>query len=411
MANPSFLGRQQYSDLQCILKDFQLAVINGDKWDKPERPLWLLRNSHPADNPSQIEADYAKRASAELGIEIEEDLFTVEWHECRARSTQPTELISTSGWCIVSDILREDKIDRIMGKLKPTANARVTKDCYPVRHHTSSKYGDSETTIAASIIPQRQYIDQCIHFCIKDVPARILDEIPENSCMLNISEGVTTKTIRDLLLGIKKNMAYSKVEPLPIKKIGTGGQSNCIYFVGDESMKDNLLAVAPLVLSKLNIWTGKTTATLDTEGMVSNNMKYQQEQEAQAVARAQLLALSTPPSTTVTQAPPAPTTTTIPAPIVHQAPLAPRIDPVVKKAPPPDLGKPSKVITMLQDILSRMDTFSLELGNLKQDVTDLKATRGSTTPITIEPSVTSSVSELSVYMDTISTQIEKLKDV
>jgi hypothetical protein len=49
MANPSFLGRQQHSDLQSVLKDLQLAVINGDKWDKPECPLWLLRNSHPAD--------------------------------------------------------------------------------------------------------------------------------------------------------------------------------------------------------------------------------------------------------------------------------------------------------------------------------------------------------------------------
>ena len=69
------------------------------------------------------------------------------------------------------------------------------------------------------------------------------------------------------------------------------------------------------------------------------------------------------------------------------------------------------MITMLQDILIRMDTFSSELGNLKQDVTDLKASRGSTTPITIEPSVTSSVSELSVRMDTISTQMEKPNDV
>jgi hypothetical protein len=125
-----------------------------------------------------------------------------------------------------------------MDKLKPNQTTGVTKEYFPVRHHTSSKYGDSKTTIAASIIPQQQYIDQCIHFCINNVPAWILDEVPENSCMLNMAEGVNTKSIRDLLLGIKKNMAYSKVEPLPIKKIGTGAKSDCIYFVGDESMRE-----------------------------------------------------------------------------------------------------------------------------------------------------------------------------
>lgn len=82
MANPSFLGRQKYSDLQSVLKDFQMAIINGDKWDKPNRPLWLLQNSHLADNPAEIKEDYIKRAAVELEIDLEEDLFSVEWQEC-----------------------------------------------------------------------------------------------------------------------------------------------------------------------------------------------------------------------------------------------------------------------------------------------------------------------------------------
>jgi hypothetical protein len=133
----------------------------------------------------------------------------------------------------------------------------------------------STMTVCSKWLPnfklRETFLNRIVSFSILGVDPKILDEVPSNPAGLNISEPNNSKTIRELLSGMKPYQNMTSLAS-PILRITHSVNPNRITFLGDDSKCDEMKFIAPKVMEKLKLWSS-TSASLDQKPISSVNME------------------------------------------------------------------------------------------------------------------------------------------
>jgi hypothetical protein len=134
----------------------------------------------------------------------------------------------------------------------------------------SIAHNDSMLEMASQLQTQRDFLNRIVSFTILGADPKILEEVPNNPAGLNVSEPNNSKTIRELLSGMKPHQTMTNLT-LPILRITHSVDPHRITFLGEDSKCDEMKFVAPKVVEKLKLW-GSFSASLDPAPITSVNM-------------------------------------------------------------------------------------------------------------------------------------------
>eukprot|EP00956_Cyclotella_meneghiniana_P026385 scaffold56866_cov26-Cyclotella_meneghiniana.AAC.2 len=164
--------------LREVLSNHDINLIQGDRWGKKSRPLWMLRYSLPEDDPLAITTELISRIRNQ-GHSIDDDLFTVEWHQSdKWLLTQE----SIEGWCVCGGLRKESKIYELFNALRedtPT-KAPLTHTFKPYFMYSPARLGNPLTEIMSSLKMHGTWFDKIISTTVEGIPLGTLDSTGED---------------------------------------------------------------------------------------------------------------------------------------------------------------------------------------------------------------------------------------
>eukprot|EP00956_Cyclotella_meneghiniana_P020845 scaffold37267_cov41-Cyclotella_meneghiniana.AAC.2 len=156
-----------------VLSNHDLTLIQGDRWSKKSRPLWMLRYSLPEDDPIAITKELISRIRNQ-GHSIDDDLFTVEWHQSdKWLLTQE----SIEGLCVCGELRKKSKIYELFNTLRddtPT-KAPLTHTFKPCFMYSPARLGNPLTEIMSGLKMHGTWFDKIISTIVEGIPLGTLD--------------------------------------------------------------------------------------------------------------------------------------------------------------------------------------------------------------------------------------------
>ena len=135
--------------LREVLSNHDINLIQGDRWSKKSRPLWMLRYSLPEDDPDAITTVLISRFRNQ-GHSIYDDLFTMEWHQSdKWLLTQE----SIEGWCVCGGLREESKIYELFNALREDTPANA-----PLTHTLKPHFMYSPTRLGKNLLQRSSYV-------------------------------------------------------------------------------------------------------------------------------------------------------------------------------------------------------------------------------------------------------------